>query len=131
METILQILQGLVALLFLMAGGMKVMRSKEEALLQGGDRMAWVEDFSQQQLRIIGVLEALAGIALIIDLLIIRDGSFDVIAGLAAVGLVLTMLGAMFTHYRRKEYPAIGMTLVLLVLSAIVAFAQFSAQGIV
>ncbi len=127
METVLLILQGLLAFVFLMTGVMKLVRKKEDVV----DRTAWVEDFSQQQLYIIGILEVLAGIALVIDLLIVRDGSFDVIAGLAAVGLVLTMIGAMFTHYRRKEYPMIVGNVVLLVIAAIVAFTQFTAQGII
>ena len=44
---------------------------------------------------------------------------------LAAVGLILTMVGAMATHASAGEYPAIGGNLVLLALAAFVAYGRF------
>ena len=44
---------------------------------------------------------------------------------LAATGLVLTMIGAMFTHGRRGEYSQIGVNVVLLLLALFVAYGRF------
>jgi hypothetical protein len=55
MNIALWIVQGIAAFMILMAGGMKLMQAKE----QMAEKMAWVEDFSQGQIRGIGVLEIL------------------------------------------------------------------------
>ena len=44
---------------------------------------------------------------------------------LAAVGLVLTMIGAMILHVQRGEFPNLGVNLVLLALAAFVVFGRF------
>ena len=44
---------------------------------------------------------------------------------LAALGLVLTMIGAALTHLRRTEYGSIAMNVVLLVLAAFVVYGRF------
>lgn len=47
------------------------------------------------------------------------------LAPLAALGLVLLMIGATLTHLRRKEPPATAVTLGILVLAAGVAWGRF------
>ena len=44
---------------------------------------------------------------------------------LAALGLVLTMIGAVLTHLTRPEYGAIAVPAVLLILAAFVAYGFF------
>ena len=44
---------------------------------------------------------------------------------LAALGLVLTMIGAALTHLRRSEYSVITVPMVLLILAAFVAYGRF------
>ncbi len=46
---------------------------------------------------------------------------------LAAVGLVLTMIGAVLTHLRRNEIPMIVGNVVLLILAAVVVYGRFVA----
>ena len=87
-------------------------------------KMAYMEDFSQGTIRTIGLLELLTAIGLILPAL---TGILPFLTALAAVGLVLTMIGAMLTHLRRKEYSAIIMNLVLLLLSAVVVYGRFVA----
>jgi len=110
--------QILLALAFLMAGFMKATRPKEE--LQ--DKMAYVEDFSQGTVRLIGTLEILGAIGLVLPVL---TGILPWLTPLAAVGLALTMVGAAITHIRRGESQMIVTNVVLLALAAFVAYGRF------
>ena len=123
MNLALWILQGLLAVAFLMAGLMKASKSKEALKEQGGERMAWVDDVSDSNLRLIGILEVLAGIGLILPQL---TGILPWLTPLAAVGLVLTMIGAITLHVRRGDgAQAIVPTVILLLMAAFVAYGRF------
>lgn len=117
MDTVLLIIQVLVGIAFIAAGAMKLARSREQLAPQ----MAWVEDFSDTQVKGIGALELLGGIGVLSPFL---GSSFDLIGQLAAIGLLLTMIGAAYTHFRRGETNMIPVNAVLGVLAAIVAFVQ-------
>ncbi|MFI6458034.1 DoxX family protein [Streptosporangium amethystogenes] len=119
MNTVLWIVQGLLAAMFLFAGLTKATQPRENLIAQLG---GWVEDFSAGQVKTIGILEVLAGIGLILPAL---TGILPVLTPIAAAGLVITMIGAIVVHVRRKEYSALGMNLVLLVLAAFVAWGRF------
>jgi len=114
MNIALWIVQGLLAVAFLMAGGMKLSQPKEKL----AERMGWVEDFSQNTVRLIGLLEVLGAIGLILPLAL---KIWPVLTGLAAVGLVLTMIGAAVTHIRRNEMQMLLPPIVLGLLAAFVA----------
>jgi uncharacterized membrane protein YphA (DoxX/SURF4 family) len=120
MDLTLWIVAGVLALAFIGAGGMKLAQPREKLAASG---MGWVEDFNQQSVRLIGVLEVLAAIGLVVPPLV---NVAPVLAPLAAVGLVLLMAGAAITHARRKEPQMIVANLVLLVLAAFVAVGRFA-----
>ena len=123
MNIALWIVQGLLAVVFLMSGFMKVSKSKDELKESGGERMAWVEDLTDRNIRLIGILELLASISLVLPQL---TGILPWLTPLAAVGLVLTMIGAITLHIRRGDGPqAIGMNIVLLLMAAFVAYGRF------
>lgn len=114
MNIALWIVQGLLAVAFLMAGGMKLSQPKEKLLAN----MAFVEDFSQNTVRLIGLLEVLGAIGLILPwaLTIMPE-----LTGIAAIGLVLTMIGAIVTHIRRGEMQSLVPNIVLGLLALFVA----------
>jgi len=120
MNTVVWIVQILLALAFFGAGIMKLTQPKEKLAAN----MGWVNDFSPNIVKVIGGLEVLAAIGLILPAL---TGILPVLTPLAAVGLVLTMLGAMLTHFRRGEPPMIAINLVLLLLAAFVVYGRFVA----
>lgn len=124
MNITLWIVQGLLALLFLMAGGMKMMQPKDQILEKMGERMGWMEDFSQNTIRGIGLLEVLGALGLILPPL---TGILPILAPLAAVGLVLTMIGAAMTHLRRGEMQSIAPNAILLLLALFVVYGRFIA----
>ena len=119
MNVFLLIVQVVLAVVFFMAGIMKLTRPKEKL----ADKMPWVSDFSQGQLRLIGALEILGALGLIFLGL---TGILPWLASLVAIGLALTMVGAIFTHLRRKEYGNIVLNVILMLAAVLVAFAHFS-----
>ncbi|MET7337900.1 DoxX family protein [Nonomuraea sp. NPDC005650] len=119
MNVALWIIAGLLALLFLGAGVMKLSQPKEKLAASG---MGWTEDFSAGAVKGIGALELLAAIGLILPAAL---GIVPVLTPLAAAGLVVVMAGAAITHARRKEYQMIIANAVLLLLAAVVAWGRF------
>ncbi|TFV98133.1 DoxX family protein [Leifsonia flava] len=96
MIIVLWIVTGLLALLFVAAGATKATRSR--ASLQ--PRMAYVEDFSDGQVKTIGILEVLGGIGLVLPM---ATGILPWLTPLAAFALFITMVAAFFVHLRRGE----------------------------
>jgi uncharacterized membrane protein YphA (DoxX/SURF4 family) len=114
----LWVVQVLVAAAFVVSGATKLSQPKEKLL----KKWAWVEDFSQGSVRIIGSLEVLGAIGIALPSL---TGIVPFLTPLAALGLVLTMIGAALTHLRRAEYGAIAVNAVLFILAALVAYGRF------
>lgn len=113
----LWIVNVLLALAFLGAGGMKVARPKS-ALAESG--MGWVEDFSPTSIKAIGAVEILGAIGLIVPL---ATDIAPVLTPSAAIGLAITMAGATVVHARRGEPTTVGIVLTLLAaVSAVLGF---------
>ena len=122
MNTVLWIVQGIVALMFLMAGFMKLSKSKDDLLAQG-DTMRWVEGVSNSQLKMIGLVEVMAALGLILPQWL---GILPILTPIAAIGLILTMIGAMTLHLRKGDgSKAIMTSAMLLLMAAFVAFGRF------
>ncbi len=119
MNIVLWIIAGLLALAFLAAGAMKLTQPKEKLAASG---MGWTEQFSPGAIKAIGALEVLAALGLILPALF---DTATVLVPLAALGLVLMMIGAAVTHARRKENQMIGVNVVLLLLASVVAWGRF------
>jgi uncharacterized membrane protein YphA (DoxX/SURF4 family) len=120
MNTAIWIVQILLALAFGMAGFMKLTQPREKL----ATNMGWVNDFAPNIVKTIGGLELLAAIGLIVPAL---TGILPILTPVAAIGLILTMLGASLTHFRRGEMPMIAVNLVLLALAAFVVYGRFVA----
>lgn len=114
----LWVVQVLLAAAFLWSGAMKLAQPKEKL----AEKMAWMEDSSQGTVRVIGALEVLGAIGIVLPAL---TGILPWLTPLAALGLVLTMIGAALTHLRRAEYGVIAVPAVLLILAAFVAYGRF------
>lgn len=119
MNVVLWIVAGVLAAAFLGAGVMKVSRPKEQLASSG---MAWVEDFSPGMVKFVGAVEILGALGLILPAVL---DIAPVLVPLAALGLVLAMIGAAVVHVRRKELNTIAPSVVLLVLSAVVVWGRF------
>lgn len=118
MNVALWIVQVLLAIVYGLAGLFKLSRPR----LALAGQMAWVQDFTDIQVKGIGVLEILATIGLIVPPLF---GIDTFLTPLAAVGVILLMIGAAITHLRRGEPANAAGNLVLLLLAAFVAVGRF------
>jgi hypothetical protein len=124
MNIALWIIAGLLAAAFLAGGALKLILPKERlAVTPGG---GWVEDFSARTVKAIGVLEVLAAAGLVLPAAL---DIAPVLVPLAAVGLVLLMVGAMITHLRRHEAKPIMVNLAYLALAGFVAWARFGPES--
>ncbi len=119
MNIALWIIAGLLAVAFLASGAMKLGQSGQKLAASG---MRWAEDFTAGTIKGIGVLEVLAAVGLILPAAL---GVMPVLVPLAAVGLVLLMVGAFITHARRHEVQGMVVSLALLALAALVAWGRF------
>jgi DoxX-like family len=106
------IVAGLLALFYLYAGGLKVLRSPDQLR----PMMGWIDTVPLRLVRTIGVLEVLGALGLILPPLA------GVAAGLAlaaATGLALIQVGAISLHLRRGEARLIGLNIALLALAGV------------
>ena len=121
MNVVLWIVAGLLAAVYLAAGGMKVATPREKLL--ANPNTAWTADYSDADVKGIGVVEILGALGLVLPWAL---GIAPVLTPLAATGLVSVQAGAIVVHARRKEAKALPMNVVLLLSAAFVAIGRFA-----
>jgi hypothetical protein len=120
-NVVLWIVAGLLAAVYLAAGGMKVATPREKLL--ANPNMAWTADFSDAVVKGVGVVEILGALGLVLPWAL---GIAPVLTPLAATGLVSVQAGAIVVHARRKEAKVLPMNVVLLSLAAFMAIGRFA-----
>lgn len=119
MSIVLWVVQILLALAFVMAGFMKATQPVEK--LQA--RMNWTKHVSPGLVRLVGILEILGALGLILP---VATKILPWLTPVAALGLVLTMIGAIITHVRLKETSQVVTPFVLLLLSLFIVIGYFA-----
>ncbi|HLZ63199.1 MAG TPA: DoxX family protein [Ktedonosporobacter sp.] len=119
MNIVLWVIQGLLALIFLMAGFMKTFMP----LTTLQKNMAWVADVPAPFVRFIGVAELLGAIGLILPAAI---GIASWLTIVAAIGLMVAMISAAIFHISRREYPNTVPSVVLLLLAVFVVLSRLT-----
>ena len=119
MNVVLWILAVILGVAFIGAGILKALRTKEQLVASG---LGWTEDFSANQVKAIGVIEALGGLGLILPALV---NIAPILVPIAATGLAIAMALAVVVHVRRGEMSGTVPAAVLVILSAIVAWGRF------
>ena len=117
------ILQILLALSFGSAGVTKLLVPRAQLIESG---QTWAADFSDTQVKLIGVAETAGAIGVIVPA---ATGIAPMLTPAAAFGLALVMGGAIATHMRRGEapmaLPAIVLSLLAL-LTAVLTYRRYS-----
>lgn len=111
MDVAYWIVAALLAVFYLYAGGIKVLRSQEQLR----PMMGWVDRVPMALVRGIGALEILGAAGLILPPL---TGIAPVLAVVAAIGLVLVQIGGIAVHVSRGETRVIGLNIALLAAAA-------------
>jgi DoxX-like family len=106
------IVAAVLAVFYLYAGGIKILRSKDQLR----PMMGWVDTVPLRLVRTIGVLEVLGALGLILPPL---TGIAAGLALAAATGFVLIQVGAISLHLRRGEAKLIGLNIALLALAGV------------
>jgi len=123
-NVVVWVVSGVLAAVFLIAGIMKLTKSKDQLI--ANPAMGWASDFSPGVLKFIGCAEIAGAIGLILP------GALGVATWLiptAAIGLAIVMAGAVITHGRRKELTNIVINLALLALALLVAIEHTGPQS--
>lgn len=124
METALWIAQGLLAAIFLVTGMTKLTQPR---LKMAAGPMRWAADVTDTQFRAIGLVEVVGAIGLILPAAL---GIAPLLTPLAAVGLVLTMVGAIRTHVRYGETERLAVPIIVLALALLVAVGGFGTYSV-
>ena len=119
MNLALWIVAIVLAAAFVGSGLVKEVVPKDKLVTAG---QGWAQDYSQTNIRLIGLAEILGAIGLVLPAAM---HIAPILVPLAAVGLALVMAGAAAVHARRKEAPMVAMNAVLLVLAVFVAWGRF------
>src|SRR5215471_1042489 len=107
MNITLWVVQGLLALVFLMSASMKTFTP----LATMRKKMPWANDFPAAFVRFLGLAELLGAIGLIVPAV---TGIQSWLTVAAAIGLGVVMVSASVFHTSRREYLHLGIPLVLL-----------------
>lgn len=117
MNTALWAVQGLLGIMFTMAGLMKSTQPKEKLA-----KMAWTARYSSGMIKFIGVSELLIGLGLVLPQ---WTGILPVLTPIAALALVAIMVLAAIDHFKAGENKEIGINVFIGALAAFVAWGRF------
>jgi hypothetical protein len=119
MNLALWIVAIVLAVVFTGSGLLKQLVPKDKLVTAG---QGWAQDYSQTNIRLIGLAEILGAIGLVLPAVV---HIAPILVPLAAVGLVLVMAGAAVVHARRNETMNVAVNLVLIALAIFVAWGRF------
>lgn len=117
MNTTLWIVTVVLAVLTFIPGIVKITQPRERLI----GNMAWVQDFSQNQLRTIGTLEVAGAVGLVVPGVV---GLALFLVPVAALGIALLQVGAIITHVRRHEANVVAINVIMIALSVFVAWGR-------
>ena len=119
MNLALWIVAIVLAAVFAGSGLMKQFVPKDKLVMSG---QGWAQDFSPTSIRLIGLPEILGAAGLLLPA---ATHIVPILVPLAAIGLVLVMVGAAVVNARRKDGAVIAVNLVLIALAVVVAWGRF------
>ena len=107
------------ATVFTGSGLMKLLMPKDKLVESG---QGWAQDVSPANIRLIGFAEILGAVGLIVPAV---THIAPILVPLAAIGLILVMVGAAIVHARRNEVPNIVVNVALLAMAVFIVWGRF------
>lgn len=107
------------AAVFTGSGLMKLLMPKDKLVKSG---QGWAQDVSPANIRLIGFAEILGAVGLIVPAV---THIAPILVPLAAIGLILVMVGAAIVHARRNEVPNIVVNVALLAMAVFIVWGRF------
>lgn len=123
MNTVLWVVQVLLALVFTGAGAVKLLRPPDKLAQTLGD---WVHGMPAGSIKALGAAELAGAIGVIAPA---ATGIAPALTPLAAAALAVTMAGAVVVHARRGEYRNVAVNVVLAAMAVLVAWGRFGHWG--
>jgi uncharacterized membrane protein YphA (DoxX/SURF4 family) len=123
MNIALWIIAGLLGAGFLASGAMKLLQPKDKLVASGVD---FLEGFSPGSIKVIGVLEILGAAGLILPAAL---DIAPVLVPLAAVGLVVMVIGAIIAQLRRHDTHAMVANLAMIALAGFLVWGRFGPES--
>jgi uncharacterized membrane protein YphA (DoxX/SURF4 family) len=123
MNTAIWIVQIALALIFVIAGGLKLVLPGDKIAA----RLGREHGLSLSVMRSIGLLEVMGAIGVVLPAWM---GILPWLTPLAAAGLLLTMIGATFENARHKHYPMIAVNVALALLAIFVIYGRAMAVSV-
>ncbi len=118
MNTVIWIVQGILADVFLAAGLMKLTQPREALK----EKTPYVEDLTDGQVKAIGTVEVLGAIGVVLPAAL---KVAPILTPIAACGLALTMVVAAVTLIRRGETSHVPLNVFIFALAVFVAIERF------
>jgi hypothetical protein len=115
-DIVLWVAQGLLAAVYLAAGGLKLVRPRDVLVASGN--LEWMRDSSDAGVKAVGLVEALGAVGVVLPWL---TGIAPILTPIAAIGLVVVQICALRVHLVRDEPRPLPTNVVLLLLAAFVA----------
>lgn len=115
MEIAYWVVAGLLAVLYLFSGGIKIVRTKDQL----APMMGWVDTIPMPAVRAIGAVEVLGALGLVLPPL---TGIAPVLALVAAIGFAILQVLATSLHVSRREFKEISFNLPLITLAVVAAW---------
>jgi len=117
-NTVIWIVQGILAAVFLAAGLMKLTQPREALK----EKTPYVEDLTDGQVKAIGTVEVLGAIGIVLPAAL---KVAPILTPIAACGLALTMVVAAVTLIRRGETSHVPLNVFIFALAVFVAIERF------
>ncbi len=124
MNIALWTVQGLLAIMFIMAGAIKSFQPIEKL----SPMLPWVVDFPEILVRFIGISELLGGFGLILPSVL---RILPVLTPIASSGLALIMMLSGIFHYTKGEIQPIAINVVIFLMALFIAWGRTKKSPIV
>jgi uncharacterized membrane protein YphA (DoxX/SURF4 family) len=125
MNILLWIVQGALCAMFLYVGFLKLIKPREALEQSLG---SWVNSVTAGQLKVIGLLEVAGAAGLILPMYL---DIYPILTPIAAIGLGITMIGAIMTHLNRNENKNMVTNIIILGFCLFVAIGRLLLEPVI